>query len=110
MHSRTDRYLIFLGIAGVFLSGSIGYQYALTSAPPLKPHQFCSPPAYLAMKSLQDMQLPSVIPNFRMSARRHSFLPIDLRRADLQLDMQPAVVPVTTPVLDKVLFVPKKFG
>jgi hypothetical protein len=110
MHSRTDRYLIFLGIAGVVLSAGIGYQYALTATTTIRPHLFCSRPSSLAMKSLRDTQLPSVIPNFRIAARRHLFLPIDLRRADLQLDIQSDSATMTTPVLDKVLFVPKKFG
>ena len=110
MHIWTDRYLIFLGIFGVVLSVGIGYQYALTSTTTKKPLQFCSSPSSFAIASLQDTQLPSVIPNFRLAACRHLFLPVDLRRADLQLEIQPDSVIISKPVLDTVLFVPKKFG
>ncbi len=116
MHIWTDRYLIFLGIFGVVLSVGIGYQYALTSTTSKKPLQVCSRPASFAKTSWQDTQLPqdiqlqSVIPNFRLAASRHFFLPVDLRRAELQLEIQPDSAITFKPILDKVLFVPKKFG
>ena len=102
MDIQTSRYLMLVGKIGFVLSIGMGYQL-------LKP-AVCPPVASsFAMQSLQDMQLPSVISNFRLAAKRHLFFPVDLRRADLLLGIQPDSDKMVMPVLDKVLYVPKKF-
>lgn len=103
---RTDRYLLLLGVIGIVLSIGIGYQYAMTTLnhPPAKTC-LAVPPS-----RLQDTALLSVVPNLKMAAQRQILLPIDLRRADLQMTPDLASSPQALPVLDKVLFVPKKFG
>ena len=103
----TDRYLILLGTVGIALSVGIGYQYAIKRTYSVPAPRTCMP-AHLLKDSLQDVQLPSVIPHFRIGAKRHLFFPVDLRRVDLLADMQ-SDTPLARPLLDKVLFVPKEF-
>lgn len=106
MHTWINCRLIVLLILGVILFG-MGYQYAL---------HFKNQNVYVALESdvnppfLQEVKLPSTVPNFRLASKRHAFLPVELRRADLVLGMNDQdTSPKVAPVLDKVLFVPKKF-
>lgn len=106
MQIWADRYLILLSIGVVILSIGMGYQFAKTTRLKQPIPQICTQSAPFF---LQTTQLPSVIPHFRVAAQRHVFLPIDLRRADLVLGMRVEPEIMTPPLLDKVLFVPKKF-
>lgn len=103
----TDRYLILLGTAGIALSVGIGYQYAMKFTQSVPAPRICMP-ASLVKHALLDVQLPSMIPHFRIGAKRHLFFPVDLRRVDLLADLQ-SDTPLARPLLDKVLFVPKNF-
>lgn len=101
-----DRYLLFLGALGIVLSIGIGYQYAM------KIQVFklsCHVPASSLVPNLRHAQLPSVIPNLHLAAKRHLVTVVDLRRADLMLGSQGEPDLNLDPLLDKVVFAPKKF-
>lgn len=53
---------------------------------------------------------PSQIPNMYLAARHYAFSVVDLRRADLLLGTQTKSIITIKPLLDTVVFVPKKFG
>ncbi|MCX7090098.1 MAG: hypothetical protein NTU48_01415 [Legionellales bacterium] len=53
---------------------------------------------------------PSQIPNMHLAAKHYAVSVVDLRRADLLLGMPTEPVIFIKPLLDTVLFVPKKFG
>lgn len=105
----TDRYLILLGTVGIALSAAIGYQYAMNLSHSVPAPRIRSSMSDSFVKhALQDVQLPSMIPYFRIGAKRHLFFPVDLHRVDLLADLQ-SDSPIARPLLDKVLFVPKEF-
>lgn len=107
MNIWSKRYLIGLFISGIALF-SMGYHYYVTQTK--NNRSVLDPSADLTLVSLQEAKLPSAIPSFRLNAKHQVFLPIDLRRANLVLGMaDPEAPPEATPLLDKVLFVPKKF-
>ncbi|MGV3739886.1 MAG: hypothetical protein ACO1N3_01145 [Gammaproteobacteria bacterium] len=107
MNIWSKRYLICLFILGIALF-SMGYYYYVTQTK--NNISALDPFSDLALVSLNEAKLPSTIPSIRLNAKHHVFLPIELRRANLVLGMTDQdALPEATPLLDKVLFVPKKF-
>jgi len=92
------RFTRWVGVLGVIVSVWIG-DHTIT-----KTNLSDLPPTTHA--SLQ----PSQIPNMYLAAKHHTFSVVDLRRADLLLGTQTESVISIKPLLDTVLFVPKKFG
>lgn len=101
-----DRYLLFWGALGIILSIGIGYQYAMKFK---LPKLSCQVPVSSPLPNLRYAQLPSVIPNLHLASKRHMFTIVDLRRADLMLGLQREPVMDFDPLVDKVVFTPKKF-
>lgn len=103
MHSWSNRYLVYLLILGAALF-SIGYNYYTNQT------MLSELPANLILSSPQEVKLASSVPNLHLSAKRQVFSPVELRRADLAMGMvDQEAQPQSSPLLDKVLFVPKKF-
>ena len=109
MYFWSKRYwIILLSLSLSLFLFSLGYQYAIHSK---NGGASGDPVSELQTPFLQEVKLPSSVPNFRLASKRHAFLPVDLRRADLVLGMNDQEErPNVSPVLDKVLFVPKKFN
>ena len=110
-HGNSDEWLLIgLGLAVVVLSISIGYQWGPNITKTKHYFEVSDCARGHVGTSLHRIRLPSAIPNFRVAAQRHLFLPVDLRKADLQLSIQTDTALLSEPLLDKVLYVPKKFG
>lgn len=91
-----------LSIFGIMVSVFLAYQAMMSPKTDIS----VAPPL---LTSSIDIQMPSAIPNMYLAAKRHTFSVIDLRRVDLLVDMQPESDLLIQPLLDSVLFVPKKF-
>ncbi len=92
-----------LSIFGIMVSVFLAYQAMMSPKTDIS----VAPP--LLTRSSIDIQMPSAIPNMYLAAKRHTFSVIDLRRVDLLVDMQSESDLLIQPLLDSVLFVPKKF-
>lgn len=109
MPIQTRRYVMLLGAVCLAIV-AVGYHFFIL-APAYKP--LCVSGAFSKQKSassLLDLQLPSVIPNLHIAAKRRRVHQIDLRRADLVMAItedEPAHT--IKPLMDKVLVVPKAF-
>ena len=111
LSGNSDKWLLMgLGLAVVVLSISFGYQWAPYITKTKHYFEVSDCARDHVSVSLHRIRLPSAIPNFRVAAQRHLFLPVDLRKADLQLSIQSDTALLSEPLLDKVLYVPKKFG
>lgn len=93
--------IFFFGVCFVVLGFVVGRSFCIQSIA-------AKPPIVQAQSS---PRLLSVIPNLHLAATRQRLLPIELRRSHLallatEIDQEDA----TSPLMDKVLVVPKVFG
>ncbi len=109
MPIQTRRYVMLLGAVCLAIA-VVGYCLFTLSSTFNPVSVSCNFSKQASAPVLVDLQLPSVIPNLHIAAKRYRVHPIDLRRADLVMAIaEDDPTSTIIPLMDKVLIVPKAF-